>query len=160
MDRFLATDRANIFAGLGFYIYLFRRDAQDVGDALADLFFVGAQFRFLGEHDAIDIHHGESCVGDTLNRQLQHIGGVSVAIDLLGIGEHITDVSQGCRSQDRVGNGVQKHIRIAMSDGRVGVRDVDAAQFQRPALLQSVGIMADSNANRVRNETLPILSGK
>ena len=82
---------------------------------------------------------------NALDRAGEHVGRIAIAVAWIGVGEPLANIAQGGRSEHRVGYGVQQYVGVAVTDGMSIVRNVDAAQPQRPTRRQAVRIMANSN---------------
>ena len=65
------------------------------------------------------------------------------------VGEHLADIAQRRRAENRVGYRVQQHIGVAVTDrlGIVGNRN--AAQQKRPPRRQPVCVLSESNAHEM-----------
>ncbi len=91
---------------------------------------------------------------DRLDRRGQHLGRVAAPVCVVRVGKHLADVTQGGRSQHRVGHGVQQHVGVAMAEQPPVVRHVDTTQSEDWALLQAMGIVPDSNMWDFRGSVL------
>jgi hypothetical protein len=58
----------------------------------------------------------------------------------------LADVAAGCGAQERVGYGMQQHIRVAMAHQVARVRDFDASQSQGASIFETMRIVSDANA--------------
>ena len=63
----------------------------------------------------------------------------------VGIGEQHADVAQRRRAQQRIAQSMQQGVRIRMAVQAPGVRDLDPAEDQLPALDKLVDIVADAD---------------
>ncbi len=66
-------------------------------------------------------------------------------VSFVSIRKQLADVAHRSRTQDRVCDGMQQNIRVAVTNGVSIVSDVDATKTKRPAACQPMGIVANSN---------------
>ena len=125
-------------------------DAEDVGQPLADRLAMRQQLGPLGEDDAVDVDDPPAERGDGVQGGAQHFGRVAAAVLGIGVGKHLPDVAQGGGPQQGVGHGVQERVGVAVADRLAVVRDVDAAQPQRPAGPETVRVVSESDADSDR----------
>jgi hypothetical protein len=123
-----ATDGAEPFAGLCLKTDLAGFKLQDLGNSLTDLHLERAKFWAFGKHDAVEIYDLVTSVGDLLVGQAEHLGRVATTVGGLGIGEQFADVPDGRRTQQRIGDGVQQHIGVAVAEQVAIMGQVDPAQ--------------------------------
>ena len=141
---------ADALARLGLQADALGLDAEDVGQPLADGLAMGEELGTLGEDDAVDVDDLPAQRGHGVQRGGEHFGRVAAAVLGVGVGEHLAHVAQGGRAQQGVDHGVQQRVGVAMADRLPIVGNVDAAQSQRPARPQPVGVVSDSNPHSVR----------
>ncbi len=99
-----------------------------------------------GKDHAVQIDDVHAVMADALDRLVHEIAAVTVAVVRIIVREQSPDVGFGDRSQQRIGDGVQQDIGIAVADRVDLARDIDAADSQRPTISQSVRVIAESNA--------------
>ena len=64
---------------------------------------------------------------------------------LLRVREQLSDISQLCRTQQRVHQGMQQHIRIGMSQKSPVIGNSHPAKNQRSSLHQPVNVISVSD---------------
>ena len=89
---------------------------------------IGQELGPLGENDAIDVDDPQSDRRHRIAGGDEHFGGVAAAVGRIGIGKHLADIAQGGGPEQGVGNGVQKHVGIAMADHLPVMGDIDTSQ--------------------------------
>ena len=150
-DHFLAADRADAFARLGFEADLMRVE-------VAGCRRCGGGWR-PGSRPASAARRGRRNRGSRCGSRPrstlcggggQHLGRVAAAVGRVGVGKQAADVGQGGGAQQGVGHGVQQHVGVAVADKLPVVRHVDAAQPQRPARRRAVRVFANSNPQVAR----------
>jgi hypothetical protein len=144
-DRFLPTDRPDLFARFGLHSDLVDVDSQDFRDSAADRCFVRTELRPLREDDAVQIVDRVTRLRYPLKCQSQHLCRVTATIRLIRIREQLADIAECGRTQKRIGDCVQQHIRVTVPDQMEIVWDLDSAQTQRAAVTKPVRIMSDAN---------------
>ena len=77
-------------------------------------------------------------------QQLERVGA---AVALVGVGEVLADVTERGGAEQRVDDRVRQHVGIGMTEQPVRVRDLDAADDQRPALDQLVAVVAEAGGD-------------
>lgn len=145
-DGLFGSNRPDSFARLGFDANLLRVDVKQLGQLLLYFYFDIGKFRALRKDNAIDIGDDEASLPHTLVGEVQHLAGVSIMVGGLGIWEHLADIAQRRRAQDRIGDSMQEDVRIAVADRMPIVRNIDPAQPQRAPRIEPVCIVSDSNA--------------
>lgn len=133
-----------MFAGFGFYADLFFRHAEDFGDSIANCVSVWAYFGPLSENDAIQVHDLVAGGANASGGLGQHVGRVAVFVGWVSVGEHFADVADGGGTEEGIRDGVQEYVGVAVADGVLVVRDVEAAETQRSARRQTVRIVPNS----------------
>ena len=63
----------------------------------------------------------------------EHVHRVAAAVRLVRIGKKLADVAGRRRSEERIDDRVEEDVGVAMADKLPVMRDVDAAESQRPA---------------------------
>ncbi len=152
-DYLLAAYRADSFSSLGFEADLEGAHAKDTCDSMADRVLMVGQFWTFGQHDAIDVRDAETGFPDFGRGCGKHLGRIAAAVGRIGIGKHSANIGQRRRAQQRIGNGVQQHVGVAMTDKLPVVRHVDATQAQWAARDRTVRIFAESNTQVARGAT-------
>ena len=156
-DRFLSTDRSHLFTRLGLQPHRIGRNPEDLGDPLANLSLVGAQFGPLGEDDTVEILHMITGLPNLLVCQSEHFRGIPAAILPVACRETTRQClrRQSAPSSASV-TACSKHIGIAVSQQVGIVRDVDAAQAQRTAGSQPMRVVSYANPVADRDRSLVI----
>lgn len=139
-----------MLAGFGFEPDIFRCRAQNAGHALPHRRLVLSELRLLGKNNAVEIDQMETSGLHLLPGPREHVRGVTSAIDLVGIGEHIANITKRRSTEQGIGNGVQQNVRVAVADRVPVVRNVHSANSERPSVGQPMRVVtnADSKASR------------
>ena len=66
--------------------------------------------------------------------------------------EELPNVALGCRSQQRIRNGMQEHVRVGVPFQSLFARNLDATENQLAASSQAMGVKADSRSELWRIE--------
>jgi len=159
LDGFFASHGPHAFAGLGFQADLFRGSLEDLGNPLTDGFPVRRQLRALGMDDAVDIGDLPTGLPHEIAGGAEHRGGIASAVGRIAIGEHLSDVAEGCGTQQGVGYRVEQRIRITVPRQFPIVGDINPAQPERTARPELVDIMSNSNPCDLRRSRLPLVTG-
>ncbi len=81
---------------------------------------------------------------------------VSACIGRICIGEMAADVAERRRAQERVHDGVQQNVGIAVAEQALLIRDIDAAEDELSALHEAVDIISHAETRHARS---PLPSG-
>lgn len=125
-----AADFPDAFTRFSLQSDLRRRNGKQFCDALPNCGVMGKEFRLLGEHNAVQVDNTKSCIVDLTVGQLEHFCRIPIPIRRIGIGKQLADITLAGRTQQRVGNGVQQHVGIAMAQQVAIVGDFNATQPQ------------------------------
>ena len=136
-----------MLAGLGLHCDLFGLDVEDLGQSPAHGPVVWGQLGPLGENDAVDVADPPPGLSSGLPGRIEHLGRVPIAVGRVGVGKNLADVAQGGRAEHGVAHGVQQHVGIAVAQQSAVVGNVDPTQPQRPAGLEPMGVVSDSDAD-------------
>jgi len=94
-------------------------------------------------------------------RLTQHIRRLSAAIGLVGIRKHLADIAERRRAEQGIGDRMQQHVGIAMSNRVLVMRNVDAASRSGPpASNRCVSCPIPTRMTKDRNPSLPSVSGR
>ena len=77
----------------------------------------------------------------------QQVPAVRVLVRRVTRWELPADVAQSCRAQQRVDDGMQQRVAIAVAEEALVVRDGDAAEHQGAAIDQAVDVVAIAYAD-------------
>jgi hypothetical protein len=144
-DQFFAADGTGAFTGLRLQANLHRTNPENSGDSMANCVLVIRQLRSLGVYNAIEVDYPVTGFQYFGGSQLEHFGRIAAPVRFLRIGKHAANIRQCCPAQYSVGHGVQKHIGIAVTHKLPIMRDIHAAQTQRPAWRSAVRIFSKAN---------------
>jgi hypothetical protein len=144
-DQLTATDGTDAFACLRLYANGVGVEVEDSGNAVADGVHVIGQLGSLGVDHTIEVDNSPTAFGDLERDFGEHLGRVAVAVGWVGVWEHLANVGQRGRAEQRVRHGVQQRVGIAVADELVVVRHVDAAQTQRPAWFRAMAVFTNSD---------------
>ena len=106
---------------------------------------VGRQLGRLRQHGGIHIADLPAVVRQMRRYLLQKAQTVRAPPALVAVGKQPADVAQRRRTQQGVHHRVGQHIRVGMSQQSPLIGDVDAAQYQRPPLCQTVYVVPVSD---------------
>ncbi len=101
----------------------------------------------LGENHAIQVHDPPAGRGHPVGCGPQHLGRIPPPIGRVGVGEEFADVAECRRSEQGVGDRVQKHVGIGVADGRLVVGDREPAEHERLAGTERVCVVAETDAD-------------
>jgi hypothetical protein len=77
---------------------------------------MGTQFRSLGENDAIQVYHPKTGLFDCFVGEREHFRRIAAFIGGIGIGKELAYIPQVRSPKHCVGDGVEEHIGVAMTD--------------------------------------------
>jgi hypothetical protein len=103
---------------------------------------MGTQFRSLGENDAIQVYDPKTGLFDRLVGEREHFRRIAALIGGVRIGKELAYIPQVRSAKDRVGDGVEEHIGVAVADEVVIVVECQSAEAERPATCEAVGVVA------------------
>ena len=120
-------------------------DAEPGGEGTAIAARCGASFgrSVMTEQSACD---GEAATANQLVGRAQQLHRVRVLPLRIAVGKELADVPGTGRAENSIGERVGHRVGIRMSGQPVRVRDGDAAQDERPARDEAVGVVADPHA--------------
>lgn len=144
-NSLFAADSIQSFTGFGLQTHSFHLDLQDFGQAVANRLSMREQFGALKKHDAIDVYYVPTQRAHGIQRSNEHFGGVAAAILRISIRKHLSDVAEGCRTQEGIDHGMKQNVAVAVSDGLSIVGNIDAAQPQRTAGPQPVKVVPNTD---------------
>src|SRR5882762_2120866 len=101
-DRLVVAERADFFVGLAFYADGRHVDAHRGGERLPHPLDVRKYFRLLGNHDGIDVGHGEPGLPDDLDGTRQQVDAVGILPCRIRIWKMPPDVTLRARAEDGV----------------------------------------------------------
>lgn len=106
---------------------------------------MGNEFRLLGKHNAVKVDNTKPCIVDLTVGQLEHFCRIPIPIRRIGIGKQLTNITLTGGTQQRIGNRVQQHVGIAVTQQMAIVGDFNATQPQGTTAGQTMCIVPDSN---------------
>ena len=145
-EPFFAPDGAKPFSGLGFDADAIFGQIQQFRNASSHGKLVGAELRALSEDDAVEIDHLKASFLDAVERGQQHAGGITAGVGRIGVGKQLANVAQRGGSQKRICDGVQEHIRIAVSERFLLEGHVDAPDAKWASRPQAMSVVANANS--------------
>ena len=89
---------------------------------------------------------GTAMIGDPSGKHKT----VGTCIGRIGVRKQLADVPQRRRAEQGVHHGMDKHIRVGMSQQSVRVGDGHPAEDQRPSLRQPVDVIPVTDPERTR----------
>ena len=108
----------------------------------------GASFGALEHHGDVDVVDDPAGGRHVLQHGAQQRHRVGVAPQLVGVGEVLADVAEPGRAEQRVDDRVGQHVGVRVPRETSLAGDLDAAEDQRPAVGEAVGVDADAAAHR------------
>ena len=157
-DDLTGPDRPQAFTCFRLESDLLSLNVQDPGDAAAHSQLVGRQFRLFRMDDTIDVHDLVAGREHPFIGCPEHIRRISSAIGLVRIRKQFPDVTRCDRAKERVGDGVQEHVRVTVPDEVPVAWHVDTTEPERSPIGQSVRVVANANPKSGRNSTSVPLS--
>ena len=153
-NALLATLEAQMLSGGGLYAHLIDIDTHSMGQVLAHLIAERRELGSLRRNDAIDIDDIETEFAHVVRDVRQQHHGIGARIRRVGIGEQLADIARTRSTEQRVRNGMRKHVGIGMPQKPLMVRNVDTTQNKLAALRECVHIEAEAHAHihSVRHE--------
>jgi hypothetical protein len=149
-NGFFIADGADALAGLCLQTDALDFDVEDVGQPLADDLAMGEKLGTLCEDDAVDVDDSPAERRHGVNGSGEHFGGIASSVFGIGIGIHLADIAQRGRAEERVDHGMKQGIAVAMPDRLPIVRNIDAAEPQRPSWLKPMQIVPNPDPYVVR----------
>ena len=104
-------------------------------------------FGALGEDHAIQIHNPPPRLGHPVAGDAEHSGRIPPPVCRISVGEELADVAEGCCPEERIGDGVEEDVCIAVAEGHPVVRDRDPTEHERRARPEAVGVVAEADAD-------------
>ena len=153
-NALLATLEAQMLSGGGFYAHLVNVDTHSMGQVLAHLIAERRELGGLRRNNAIDIDDIETEFAHVVRNARQQHHGIGARIRRVGIGEQFADIARTRSAEQRVGDGMRKHVGIGMPQKPLMMRNVDTTQNKFAALRECVHIEAEAHAHihSVRHE--------
>ena len=151
-DRGGLTDRADPFAGFRFDADAVGGDVEECRDRFSHRVGVGCDSWPFGEDDAVEVDDVEPVVTDATDRLVDEIAAVAVAIFRGGVGEQASDVGFGDRPEQCIGDGVEQHVGVAVTDRVDFGGDLDPADPERATVAEAVRVITEADTDRGRDE--------
>ena len=107
---------------------------------------VRRELRRLGDDRRVEVADRQPAAAHEADDVAQQRAAVGALPARIGVGEVRAEVAQRERAQQRVADRVQQHVGVASGRQAALVRNVDAAQDQRPAGDQRVHVEAVADA--------------
>ena len=114
----------------------------------------GCQLRELGDDRAVRLREREPAAADELMGGAQELHRVRVLPLRIAIGKQLADVARAGGAEDGVGQRVRDRVGIRVAGQALRVRNGDAAQDERAARDEAVGVVADPHARQRRDRLL------
>ncbi len=127
-------------------------EVEDAGDAVADGVVVVGEFGLFGVDHAVEVYDVVTGFVESGGGGAEHVGGVAAAVGGVGVREQAADIGQGGGAEDCVGDGVEEHVGIAVSDELARVGHVDATEAQGAAGGGSVRVFAEADSQVTRGK--------
>jgi hypothetical protein len=123
----LASDRANGLARLGLDADGIQRHLQQLSNPLPDRLPMGRKSGTLGEDNAVTICDTISVRLDAPHSFGQEFGRITPTLRRIGVRKQFTDISLSQPAEQGIGQGVQQHVGVAVSNQVLIMRDLNAA---------------------------------
>ena len=146
-DAFTAAEGPQAVVALGLDVDLVRLGRQALRNGLLH----GGQMRLhygtLSYNCSIQVHQPPTVAAYQTRHVPQEVSGVRVLVRRVAGGELPADVAQPRRPQQRVDDGVQQRIAVAVAQEAPVVRDEHAAEHQWTSLDETVDVVAGAYAD-------------
>src|SRR5262249_3204806 len=143
-DGFAAADVADTFAGLGGDVDAVGGEVQQTSEVVTDGTLDRPELRFLGEDDHTHVDNPPASAVQALERRVEEKARVGALPLRVRVRAGVTNVSRAGGGQQRVGDGVQDHVGVAVTGEAARMLDADAAEDERPAWLETVAVVSDA----------------
>ena len=153
-DRFFAADRANPLARLGFEVHRRGWHREQASHRLSNLRLVAGKLRPLGEDGTIGVDGPPTLRADGRQDLGEHLRRTAITVRGIVVRKPFADVTQPGRTEQGVNQGVQQDVGIGMPYRTPIMRNPNAAEEQRPAGFQTMGIVPNANAKLCRSDFL------
>ena len=146
-DAFAGAGKAEAFFGRRLDADVSDIGAQRIGNIPAHLRDIRRKLWPLGDDGRVEIAEAVSGLCQSPADLAQQLHAVRAEIAVVVIREKLADVAHGRRAEQRVHDGMDKHIRVGMTVQSLFIRDRHAAENQCAAGNQPVNViaMADSH---------------
>ena len=119
------------------------------GNRAAHLIPVGSKFRSLQNKCAVYLNRSSPLGLYQFPDLSQKLKGTDVLEAWIGVWKIVSDVSQTCRSEKGIAEGVEQDISVGVSNRTVGsIRYLHTSKHQPTPLFQSVNIVAETGQNQ------------
>ena len=135
------------FGGFALDADVFEVEQEKVGDALAQFGSNGDDLGAVHDEHTVDVDDLVAGEGDFFERGLEEDGGVSALPFGVGGREEGADVAGGDCAEQGVGDGVKEEVAVGVAGEAFGMVDLEAADDERDAGLESVGVKAETDAH-------------
>ncbi len=103
----------------------------------------------LGTYRGVDVAKDIALVSQQLHRLFQNDLTIHVQRRVAGVGEVIADVAQVGSTEQRVADGVDEHVGVAVSQQSFAMFDLDAAEPEVAAFDELVDIVAHAHTRYI-----------
>ena len=104
----------------------------------------------LGDDRAVGLRQGEAAAADQLVRGAQQLHRIGVLPLGIAVGKQLADVARARGAEDGVGEGVRHGVGVRVPGEPARMGDGDAAEDERTARDEAVGVVADPHPGHAR----------
>ncbi len=115
-NRLLLADRVQSFSRFGFDAHTVYRNTQNVGDMFPHGTFERRKTGFFRKNGAVHVENLETTLSHLATSHLQHFTGVASRVARIRIGKQLADVAHPGSAENRVGNRMQQHVGVTVTD--------------------------------------------
>src|SRR4051812_22181020 len=126
-NSFLATGKAELFGGLGFYVDIIRGNSEVRGDIRNHGGNVSRHARLLRDDSRVYVHHMPAPVRDHGGRLAQQLAAIHTFITRVAVRKMSADVAQCGGAYQSIADCMQQHVRIRVAVEPAFVRNRHAA---------------------------------
>ncbi len=149
-ESFFASYKAHFFGGGGFDGDIAGGDVEDAGDGFLHVGNMGFDLRRFEAEGSVYINNGISLAGNEVFGPFQQDFAVDV-FELGGsVGKMIADIAQAGSSQQRIADGMEQYIGIAVAQRTFVVGDFNPANHQISSFNQLMKINAVTYPHKTR----------
>src|SRR5436190_5440279 len=131
--------------GSSFDSHLFSLQFQGRSDVVLHFHDMGKNFRFLGNNCRVEVDDSSTSFGDLPACFFEEHPACCSTPSGVGIGKEMANIALTQGAENRVTDSMHQHVGIGMSLETLGMRNINTAQNQLPALHQGMDIVTNSN---------------
>ncbi len=143
-DALFPTCETQFLGSGGLYGDIIGVDAHDIGETLLHSLHMRVYLWAFGTDGSINVTHPIALRGNDVNCLSQQYLAVNVKCIRRSVGEMKTDVPHIGGAEQRIADGVDKHVGIAVPKKSEGMRNLYSAEPKVPAGNQFVNVIAET----------------